>query len=97
MKNRNENRTVQIGFGNSVIVNRIIGVFSVDTNPVRKMIADAKNIGMVVDLSKDKKIKTAILMDNDYIVLSAINHATIVNRINREDTIMDKNLLDLED
>lgn len=85
MRERKCGRTVQIGFGNSVLIDRIIGVFTVDTNPIKKMIADSKNIGFVIDLTKDKKTKTAILMDNDYIVLSPINHETIIGRINREE------------
>lgn len=97
MRERKARRTVQIGFGNSVLVDRIIGIFAVDTNPVKKMIADNKNIGFVIDLTKDKKKKSAILMDNDYIILSPINPATIVNRINREDTLMSKNVLELEE
>lgn len=93
MKERKSRRTVQIGFGNSVLIDRIIGVFSVDTNPIKKMITENKNIGFVIDLTKDKKTKSAILMDNDYIILSPINHSTLVNRINRDDTIMSKNAL----
>ena len=93
MKERKSKRTVQIGFGNSVVVDRIIGIFSVDTNPVKKMISDSKNMGFVIDLTKDKKTKSAILMDNDYIILSPINHTTLVNRINRDDTISPKNEL----
>ena len=94
MKDRKVKRTVQIGFGNSVLVDRIIAIFSVDTNPVKKMISENKNMGLVVDLTRDKKTKSAILMDNDYIILSPINHATLVNRINREDTLMSKNTLE---
>lgn len=96
MKDRRARRTVQIGFGNSVLVDRIVAVFSVDTNPVKKMISDNKNIGFVVDLTRDKKTKTAILMDNDYIVLSPLNHSTIINRIERED-IKSKNQLNKEE
>lgn len=96
MKDRRARRTVQIGFGNSVLVDRIVAVFSVDTNPVKKMISDNKNIGFVVDLTRDKKTKTAILMDNDYIILSPLNHSTIINRIERED-IKSKNQLNKEE
>lgn len=97
MKDRKARRTVQIGFGNSVLVDRIIAVFSVDTNPVKKMISDNKNIGLVVDLTRDKKTKTAILMDNDYIILSPLNHSTIINRIEREDTLKNKNQLNKDE
>lgn len=92
--NRRDKATVQVGFGNSIMISRVIGIFSVDTNPVKKMISDAKLNGMVVDLTKDKKTKTAILMDNDYIILSPISHSAIISRINRNDTTMAKNLLD---
>ena len=93
MKERKAKRTVQIGFGNSVLIDRVIGIFSVDTSPIRKMISDSKNIGFVIDLTKDKKTKSAILMDNDYIILSPINHSTLVSRIEKEENIMGKNRL----
>ena len=93
MRERKCKKTVQIGFGNSVMVDRIVAVFSVDTSPIRKMINDSKNTGMLIDLTRDKKTKTAILMDNDYVILSPINHNTIVNRINVDESIMGKNLL----
>lgn len=84
-------KTLHVGFGNTVMRERILGIFAVDTNPVKKMVNEAKTIGYVIDLTKDKKTKTAILLDTGYIVLSPINHTTLANRLNKnEDSIFDE-------
>lgn len=78
-------KTLHVGFGNSVMVDRIQGIFDVDTNPMKKLINETKAIGYVIDITKDKKTKAAILLDTGYIILSPINHTTLANRLNKDE------------
>ena len=79
---------LEIGFTNTVMINRIICILDIDTNPVKKMVSDNKAIGMLIDLTKDKKTKSAILMDNDYIILSPLNPETLNDRIARKGALI---------
>ena len=85
MNKNNAPKTLHVGFGNTVMVDRVLGIFAVDTSPVKKMVNEAKTIGFVIDLTKDKKTKTAILLDTGNIVLSPINHTTLANRLNKNE------------
>lgn len=75
-------RLINIGYGNSLAENRIVAVVSPDSSPIKRMIADAKEKGFLIDATYGRKTKSVIVTDSSHIVLSATSLETISGRVN---------------
>ena len=65
-------RFINIGFGNVVAAERILAVLSPDSAPIKRMIQEAKERGMLVDASFGRSTRSVLLMDTDHVILSAL-------------------------
>ena len=64
-------RFINIGFGNVVAAERILAVLSPDSAPIKRMIQEAKERGMLIDSSFGRSTRAVLLMDTDHVILSA--------------------------
>ena len=76
------NRLINIGFGNVVNSNKIVGIISPDAAPIKRMVQNAKDSGNAIDATCGRKTKAVIVMDSGHLVLSALLPDTIANRLN---------------
>lgn len=65
-------KLVNIGFGNMINADRVISVVSPDSSPVKRIIRQAEEKGLLINASYGRKTKAAIIMDSDHIVLSSL-------------------------
>ncbi|MDD4797604.1 MAG: DUF370 domain-containing protein [Eubacteriales bacterium] len=72
---------INIGFGNIVSANRIIGIVSPDSAPIKRIIQDARDAGRLVDATYGRRTRAVIIMDSDHVVLSAVQPETVANRL----------------
>ena len=73
-------KLVNIGFGSMVATGRMLSVLSPDSAPIKRMIQEARDRGMLVDASYGRKTKAVLLMDTDHIILSAMSTQTLFDR-----------------
>lgn len=73
-------RLINIGFGSALAANRMLAVIAPDSAPIKRLIQEARDRGMLIDASFGRKTKSVILMDTDHIILSAIAPETISDR-----------------
>ena len=73
-------KLINIGFGSMIAANRLLAVVSPDSAPVKRVVQEAKERGMLIDASYGRKTKAVILMDTDHVILSAIPTETILAR-----------------
>ena len=78
-------KLVNIGFGNMVSTERIITVVSPDSAPIKRIVQEAKERGMLIDASYGRRTRAVIIMDSDHVVLSAILPVSIASRVNGKD------------
>ena len=71
---------INIGFGNMVAAGRLLAVVGPESAPVKRMIQDARDRGMLIDATYGRKTRSVILMDTDHVVLSAIPPETVALR-----------------
>lgn len=64
-------RFINIGFGNVAAAERILAVLSPDSAPIKRMIQEAKERGMLIDASFGRSTRSVLLMDTDHVILSA--------------------------
>ncbi len=71
---------IPIGYGNAVSAERLVAVVSPESAPIKRIIQDARDRGMLIDATYGRKTKSVIIMDSDHVVLSAVMPASIAGR-----------------
>ena len=70
-------KLINIGFGSMVAANRVLAIVAPDSAPIKRVVQEARDRGMLIDASYGRKTKTVILMDTDHVILSGISPETI--------------------
>ena len=76
---------INIGFGNMVSAGRIVAIASPDSEPIKRLVRDAKDDGRVIDVSCGRRTRAVIITDSEHVILSAIQTETITNRLATDD------------
>jgi len=74
-------KLINIGFGNIASANRIIAIVSPDSAPIRRIIQEAKDSGMLIDATCGRRTRAVIIADSDHIILSAVQPETVAHRM----------------
>jgi len=72
---------LNIGFGNTVMVERIIAVINTGSSPARKLKEAAKKEGKLVDVTEGRRTRSILVMDSNHIILSSVQPDTIGQRL----------------
>ncbi len=73
-------KLINIGFGSMIAANRLLAIMEPDSAPIKRMVQEARERGMLIDASYGRKTKAVIVMDTDHVILSAIPTETIYDR-----------------
>ncbi len=73
-------KLVNIGFGSMIAADRILAIMDPDSAPIKRVVQEAKERGMLIDASYGRKTQTVILMDTDHVILSALTPETLGQR-----------------
>ena len=63
-------KLINIGFGNLVAANRILTIVSPESAPIKRIIQEAKEKGMLIDATHGRRTRAVIITDSDHIILS---------------------------
>ena len=74
-------RLINIGFGNMVSAERIIAVVSPESAPIKRIITDTREKGLLIDATYGRRTRAVIITDSGHVVLSAIQPETVAGRI----------------
>ena len=83
-------KLVNIGFGNLVSASRMVAIVSPDSSPIKRIIGEAKEKGMLIDATHGRRTRAVIITDSDHIILTYLQSETVANRINEEDAETDE-------
>ena len=84
---------VNIGYGNIVNIDKVVGIVRADAAPIKRMIQSAKDNNQAVDATCGRKTKSVLVMDSGQMVLSALLPDTIENRVN-ENPLAERGTMD---
>ena len=65
-------KLINIGFGNMVSAGRLIAIVSPESAPIKRIIQEARDRGMLIDATYGRKTASVFVMDSDHVVLSAL-------------------------
>jgi regulator of extracellular matrix RemA (YlzA/DUF370 family) len=71
---------INIGFGNMVAADRVVVIANPDSAPIKRVVQEARDRGMLIDASYGRKTKAVILMDTDHVILSAMTPEVLATR-----------------
>ena len=73
-----------------VSAGRIVAIASPDSEPIKRLVRDAKDAGRVIDASCGRRTRSVVITDSEHIILSAIQAETITNRLADDGDISDE-------
>lgn len=74
-------RLINVGFGNMVSAGRVVAVVSPDSAPIKRLVKEARERGMLIDASYGRSTRAVLIMDSDHVILSALQPETVANRV----------------
>lgn len=73
-------KLVNIGFGSLVSAGRILAVVDPDSAPIKRVVQEARDRGMLIDASYGRKTRAVLLMDTDHVILSSLTTQAVGDR-----------------
>jgi len=64
-------KLINIGFGNMVSASRLIAIVSPESAPIKRMVQEARDRGVLVDATYGRRTRAVLITDSDHIILSA--------------------------
>ncbi|MFC1567293.1 DUF370 domain-containing protein [Thermodesulfobacteriota bacterium] len=71
---------LNIGFGNTVVAERVVAIVSPNSAPMKRLKDEAKGDKRLINATHGRRTRSIIVMDSNHIVLSAIQAETISQR-----------------
>lgn len=81
-------KLINIGFGNIVPANRLVAIISPESAPVKRMIQEARERGLLIDATFGRRTRAVLITDSDHVILSAIQPETVAHRFIGKDSEM---------
>ncbi len=72
---------INIGFGNLISAQRLLAVVSPDSAPIKRLIQESRDRGMLIDATYGRKTAAVLIMDSDHVVLSAFSAEKLAPRL----------------
>lgn len=72
---------INIGFGNLVSAQRLISIVGPDSAPVKRLIQESRDRGMLIDATYGRKTASVLIMDSDHVILSALSTEKLAPRL----------------
>jgi regulator of extracellular matrix RemA (YlzA/DUF370 family) len=89
-------KLINIGFGNIVSANRLVAIVSPESAPIKRIIQEARERGMLIDATYGRRTRAVIITDSDHIILSAVQPETVAHRLNTKDAVIVDDTQDID-
>ena len=75
-----EQLLLNIGFGSSVVADRVVAIVSPNSAPMKRLKDEAKDDKRLIDATHGRRTRSIIVLQSNHVVLSAIQAETISQR-----------------
>jgi regulator of extracellular matrix RemA (YlzA/DUF370 family) len=76
---------LNIGYGNLVVSTRVVAIVGPSAAPMKRLREEASRRGKLIDSTQGRRTRSILIMDDDHVILSAINPETIASRFAQEE------------
>lgn len=77
-------KLINLGFGNMVSAERAVAIVSPDSAPIKRLIREAEDRGLLVNATYGRRTRSVVIMDSKHVVLSAIVPEKLAVRLDGE-------------
>jgi extracellular matrix regulatory protein A len=88
-----ETKLLNIGFGNTVVANRVVAIVSPTSAPMKRLKEDAREGNKLIDATMGRRTRAIIITDSNHVILSGVQAETIAQRLMTDSAAKDGNLL----
>ncbi len=74
-------RLLNIGFGNTVVAERVVAIVNPSSAPMKRLREEAKQNSKLIDATQGRRTRSIVITDSDHVILSAIQAETISQRL----------------
>lgn len=74
-------KLIPIGFGSVVSAERLVAIVSPESAPIKRLIQESRDRGMLIDATYGRKTASVLLMDSDHVILSALSTEKMAPRL----------------
>jgi regulator of extracellular matrix RemA (YlzA/DUF370 family) len=75
-----EQALLNIGFGSTVVSERVVAIVSPNSAPMKRLKDEAREDRRLIDATHGRRTRAIIILDSNHVVLSAILSETISQR-----------------
>ncbi len=75
-----EQELLNIGFGSTVVADRIVAIVSPNSAPMKRLKDEAREDRRLIDATHGRRTRSIIVLDSNHVILSAIQAETISQR-----------------
>ncbi len=72
---------VHIGFGNMLVMNRVIAMAAPNSLPTKRAVQEAKAREQLIDMTNGRRTRVVIFVDSGHIIQAALAPETIAGRL----------------
>ena len=76
-----EQALLNIGFGNTVIADKVVSILSPNSSPMKRLKDEAREERRLIDATHGRKTRAIIVTETNHIILSAIQAETVSHRM----------------
>lgn len=75
-----------------VSANRLVAIVSPESAPIKRMVQEARDRGVLIDATYGRRTRAVIVMDSDHVILSAVQPETVANRLTSREELIEEEL-----
>ena len=75
-----EQLLLNLGFGNTVVAEKVVAILSPNSSPMKRVKDEAKEEKRLIDITHGRKTRAIIITQSNHVILSAIQAETVSNR-----------------
>ena len=80
-------KLINIGFGNIVSAGHMVAVVSPESAPIKRIITEAREKGVLIDATYGRKTRSVIICDSEHVILSAVQTETVASRLSKDEIV----------
>ncbi len=75
-----EKELLNLGFGSTVVVQRVVSILAPNSSPMKRLKDEAKEDRRLIDATHGRKTRAMVVTDSNHVILSAIQAETLSQR-----------------
>ncbi len=75
-----EQLLLNLGFGNTVVADKVVAILSPNSSPMKRVKDEAKAEKRLIDVTHGRKTRAMVVTESNHIILSAIQAETVSSR-----------------